>query len=379
MEKIKDEIYKSIRYIIPIVFAFLCILVLKNFDSIVSFLNTNLAIISNLISPFFIGFIIAYVLNQPIKWLENKFRTKRGLSILIVYGALMCFIIFAWIFIVPVIKSNIIEIYASLPKGIEQTQNILNDIYSNIKLDINRPDLKNSINNFITEIILPMSTATVSVISDVLINTTNVVVSYVINIFLGIIISIYLLLSKEKAIYVINILSRRFLKSNYLKVKEFICVLDSNIGVYLVAKATDSLIYGITCTITLFIIGSKYSLLLGIIAGITNMIPFFGPIIGTIIAVLVNLFFSINKALIILIVMIVIQQLESAVLEPFFVGKQVGVPPVFTILAVTVASKYTGLMGILLSVPVIGVLLIYANRFIAKEASSLPPEEEPTE
>ena len=371
MKKVKDEMYKSIRYIIPILFGFLCVLILRNFDSITQFFSNNLTTISNLLAPFFIGFGIAYIFNQPMKALERKFKTKRGLSVLIIYGAVVCSIIFAWFFIVPTIKSNINDIYTSLPGAIEQAQIKLNSIASNIKLDISSEEVKTAINNFITNILLPISSTTISFLSGALINTTSAVVNSVVNIFLGIVISIYLLLSKEKAIYSISILSRKFLKSSYEGVKEFINILDKNIGVYLVAKALDSLIYGVICTIALSIIGSKYALLLGAIAGITNMIPFFGPIIGTVIIAAVNLFFSFNKALIVLIVMIIIQQLESAIIEPFFVGKQVGVPPIFTILAVTVASKYLGLLGILLSVPVTGVLLIYVNRVIEKESKLL--------
>lgn len=378
MERIKHEMYKSIRYIIPILFAFLGVLVIKNFEGITQFLNTNLATISNLISPFFIGFVIAYIINQPMKVLEKKFKTQRGLSVLIIYGALVSLIVFAWLFVIPAAKSNINDIYNSLPEAINRAQVVLNDIFSSIKLDINSPDLKNSINKFITEVILPMSTTTAAVISDALINTTSVVVNYIVNISLGIVLSVYLLLSKEKAVYVVKILSRKFLKQKYLKVREFVRILDKNIGIYLVAKASDSFIYGIICTIALSIAGSKYALLLGMVAGITNMIPFFGPIIGTAVAVIANIFFSFNKALVVLVVMIVVQQIESAVLEPFFVGKQVGVPPIFTILAVTIASKYTGLLGILLSVPVTGVLLLYINRAIEKEAALLGPEEEQT-
>lgn len=378
MERIKHEMYKSIRYIIPILFAFLGVLVIKNFEGITQFLNTNLATISSLTSPFFIGFVIAYIINQPMKVLEKKFKTKRGLSVLIIYGALVSLIVFAWLFVIPAAKSNINDIYNSLPEAINRAQVVLNDIFSSIKLDINSPDLKNSINKFITEVILPMSTTTAAVISDALINTTSVVVNYIVNISLGIVLSVYLLLSKEKAVYVVKILSRKFLKQKYLKVREFVRILDKNIGIYLVAKASDSFIYGIICTIALSIAGSKYALLLGMVAGITNMIPFFGPIIGTAVAVIANIFFSFNKALVVLVVMIVVQQIESAVLEPFFVGKQVGVPPIFTILAVTIASKYTGLLGILLSVPVTGVLLLYINRAIEKEAALLGPEEEQT-
>lgn len=97
------------------------------------------------------------------------------------------------------------------------------------------------------------------------------------------------------------------------------------------------------------------------------MIPFFGPIIGTVVAVFINLFFSFNKALWVLVVMVVVQQLESAILEPHFVGKQVGVPPVLTILAVTLAGNYTGFIGMMLSVPIMGVIIIYVNRYMANK------------
>ena len=84
MKKVKEEMYKSIRYLIPILFGFLCILILKNFDSITQFLSTNLSTISSILAPFFIGFGIAYIINQPMKTIERKFKIKRGFSILII-------------------------------------------------------------------------------------------------------------------------------------------------------------------------------------------------------------------------------------------------------------------------------------------------------
>ena len=233
MNKIKDERVKSIKYIIPIVVAFIGILILKHFSSISSFIVENITTINDLLAPFFIGFIIAYILNQPIKYIENKYKIKRGISI-----------------------------------GLLQ------------------------INEFITKVLVPLSTTTANVLSELVINLMSVIVSYTVNIFLGIVISVYLLLSKEKYLEVVNILGKKIFNKHYLKVKEFINILDKNIGVYIVAKATDSTIYGIICTAILYLLNAKYALFLGIVAGVTNMIPFFGPIIGTIVAVIINLFFS---------------------------------------------------------------------------------------
>lgn len=367
LNNIKDEAFKSIRYIIPLVFIFVGILFFKNYSQIIGFINNNLSTISGLLTPFFIGFIIAYILNQPLKFLEKKFKLKRGINIAIIYGVVVTILIFAWLFVVPVIKSNVQDIYTYIPKGIEQIEGLINSISSQFKFNIDSVDAKMQINEFITKFLVPFSTATATIISDVVLNVMGTVVSYTVNIFLGIVISVYLLLSKEQAIENVSIISKKILGRYYERIREFINILDKNIGIYIVAKAMDSTIYGIICTIILYIVGANYALFLGLIAGVTNMIPFFGPIIGTVVAVVISLFFSFDKAIIVLIVMIVVQQLESAVLEPYFVGKQVGVPPIFTILAVTIAGKYTGFIGILLSVPVTGVLLMYVKRFIDKE------------
>lgn len=372
MKNFKEEFVKSIRYIIPIFLIFVGILVLKNYSNITNFFTDNFEVLNGLLAPFFIGFIIAYMLNQPMKKLEEKFKLKRGLSVLIIYGITLIILIFSWLFIVPVIKSNINELALSIPSGIDQVQDLINNISSQFEFDINNPDIKAQINDFITKVLIPVSSFTASTVSNFIINLMSIIVSYTINIVLGLVISVYLLLSKEKYIKVISLFFQKILKQHYFKVKEFVNILDNNIGVYIVAKAMDSTIYGIICTIVLALTGSKYALFIGIIAGVTNMIPFFGPILGTIIAVVTNLFFSINKAILVLVIMIVVQQLESAILEPHFVGKQVGVPPILTILAVTFAGKYTGFLGILLAVPVTGVLLVYFKRYIySKKDESL--------
>ena len=364
MKKFKEEFIKSVRYIIPICIIFIGILALKNYSHIASFFSSNFTVLNDLLAPFFIGFIIAYMLNQPMKKLEEKFKLKRGISILIIYGVALIILVFAWLFIIPVIKSNIDELVLSIPTGIDQAQNLINNISSHSKFDINNPNIKSQINDFITKVLVPLSTFTASTVSNFIINLMSTIVSYTINIVLGLVISVYLLLSKEKYIKVVSLFFKKILKQHYFKVKEFINILDNNIGIYIMAKAMDSTIYGIICTIVLALVGSKYAIFIGIIAGITNMIPFFGPILGTVIAVVANLFFSIDKAILVLVVMIVVQQLESAILEPHFVGKQVGVPPILTIFAVTFAGKYTGFLGILLAVPVTGVLLVYFKRYI---------------
>lgn len=376
MKKFLDEVSKSIRYIVPIIIFFIGVIIYKNFNQILSFITTNIQTISGVLTPFVIGFFIAYILNKPMNLLQKKFKLNRGISVAIIYGVLLISLVFVWIYIVPIIQTNITDLYSLMPHSIKDVESVITSALSNFNISVKNPESALQVKDFITNTLIPSITSIAGVLSQTLLELIGLIVTYTVNIFLGIVISIYLLLSKERNIEIVNDLCECLFGKFYLKAKEFGKILDKNIGSYIIAKFLDSLIYGTACTIILFLLNSHYPLFVGIIVGITNMIPFFGPIIGTIVATFINLFFSFDKALIVLVVMIIVQQLESAILEPHFVGKQVGVPPILTILAVTLAGKYTGFLGMMLSVPVTGVIIIYINRFIEKKKSKIIQSEE---
>lgn len=371
MKKYLDEVSKSIRYIIPVVVFFIGFIIYQNFNNILKFITTNVQIISGVLTPFVIGFLIAYILNKPMTSLQKKFKLGRGVSVAIIYGVLLAMLVFVWIYIVPIIQKNIADLYSFMPHDIKEVESIINSTLSKFKINVKNPTSALQIKDFMSNSVIPTVTSIAGLLSQTLLELIGLIVTYTVNIFLGIVISIYLLLSKEKSIKIADDLCECILGKFYLKLKEFGKILDKNIGSYIIAKFLDSLIYGTVCTIILVLLKSHYPVFVGIIVGITNMIPFFGPIIGTIVATFINLFFSFEKAIIVLIVMIVVQQLESAILEPHFVGKQVGVPPILTILAVTLAGQYTGFLGMMLSVPVMGVVIIYVNRFIEKKKSNI--------
>ncbi|CEQ11777.1 permease [[Clostridium] sordellii] len=376
MKKFLDEVSKSIRYIVPIIIFFIGVIIYKNFNQILSFITTNIQTISGVLTPFVIGFFIAYILNKPMNLLQKKFKLNRGISVAIIYGVLLISLVFVWIYIVPIIQTNITDLYSLMPHSIKDVESVITSALTNFNISVKNPESALQVKDFITNTLIPSITSIAGVLSQTLLELIGLIVTYTVNIFLGIVISIYLLLSKERNIEIVNDLCECLFGKFYLKAKEFGKILDKNIGSYIIAKFLDSLIYGTACTIILFLLNSHYPLFVGIIVGITNMIPFFGPIIGTIVATFINLFFSFDKALIVLVVMIIVQQLESAILEPHFVGKQVGVPPILTILAVTLAGKYTGFLGMMLSVPVTGVIIIYINRFIEKKKSKIIQSEE---
>ena len=145
----------------------------------------------------------------------------------------------------------------------------------------------------------------------------------------------------------------------------------SNIGKYLIGKSIDSLFVGICAVVGLSLMGAKYALLLGVIFGITNMIPFIGPIFGTLIAVGINFFYSPFVALMILVFLLIVQQVETLIIDPKVVGQKMGLNPFLTLLAVTIGGKLMGMIGMILGVPIMGVIKLYFTQFIDQEYEKL--------
>ena len=154
-ENIKQEALKSIRYIIPIVFVFIGILALDNYSSISNSIINNISTIKGILAPLFIGFIIAYILNQPMKFLEKKFNLKRGLSVAIIYVTLALVLILSLVYLVPNIKSSIQELVTYIPQSLNQIEDIVNSITSQLNMNINISELNLHINEFITKVVLP--------------------------------------------------------------------------------------------------------------------------------------------------------------------------------------------------------------------------------
>ena len=104
-----------------------------------------------------------------------------------------------------------------------------------------------------------------------------------------------------------------------------------------------------------------------------NMIPFVGPIIGTLVAVGINLFYNPLVAFVTFIFLLIVQQVETLVIDPKVVGEKMGLNPFFTLLAVTIGGKFFGMFGMILSVPVMGMIKFYVTMFINQQYETLYP------
>ena len=136
-------------------------------------------------------------------------------------------------------------------------------------------------------------------------------------------------------------------------------------GAFLISKAIDSLIIGCICCVAMNIIGLPYAVLLSVIVGITNMIPYFGPFIGAVPGVLIYLCTDWESAIIFAIMILILQQFDGLILGPRLLGQSTGLSPIWVIFAITVGGAYFGVLGMFIGVPVVAVVAFLLNKAVS--------------
>ncbi|MGL5354448.1 MAG: AI-2E family transporter [Clostridium sp.] len=346
-----------LKWVLTIVVSYLIIQAINNYTYFESILFKFLKILS----PFFIGLLIAYILFPAVKFLEKQFKIKRFISLLIIYGILMILSTGLFLWIMPILVNSLLNLVSDLPS---LSVNLESWIRS-FNLDVDMTTAQTIIDKLLT-IIPKVNDIMVWLINSIL-NTTISLTTFAVNFIFSIIISIYILANKDDfTAYCKKVLYIVLKKKKATFIVDVIMTFHHNIGTYIVAKSIDSFLVGVVSGVGLYVLGSKYSLLLGVLCGITNMIPYFGPFIGMIPVFIINLFYKPVVSVTTLVYLVVLQQIEGNIIEPKFVGGKLGLNPLLTLLAVTLGGAFFGLIGMVLSVPVMGVIKIYLDKLIAK-------------
>jgi predicted PurR-regulated permease PerM len=193
------------------------------------------------------------------------------------------------------------------------------------------------------------------------------VTSNLIKILLGLLISVYVLFDKEKLVEGSKTLIYMTIKEDKgKKLIEWVKIYHNMIGLYIGTKALDSFIIGVLAFIGLVIINAPYSALLALIVGVTNMVPYLGPLIGEVIGGIMGLFVSPMMGITVFVFLFVLQQFDAWYLDPKLIGNKVGVKPFFILIALAIGGGYFGVIGMLLASPTIATLKIAYDRKVAK-------------
>ncbi|ACD24222.1 AI-2E family transporter [Clostridium botulinum] len=312
-----------------------------------------------ILQPFIIGFSIAYILNFILKFYEkklnkySKLKAKRGLGLVLTYITAMLLVGLFIQFVLPQLIQSIIGLVNDVPKFINESTKFINKLMLDLNISEEYlPLINNNFNEFINYII-KIATNLLPVLG----SFVTKIASSIWNIVLGVIISIYLLIDKEKFCAMSKKVTYAiFFKNAAEKIIEITHRSNDTFGKFLMGKILDSFIIGILTFVILTIFRIPYAILISVIVGITNIIPFFGPFIGAIPSVIIILFVSPIKALWFLLIILVIQQIDGNIIGPKILGDSIGISAFWILFSILFAGKFLGLIGMIIGVPLFAVV-----------------------
>lgn len=339
------------------------------------------------LSPFLIGAFMAYVLNPLVKSIEEKLLHKklrlrskklRGfLSILLTYLIVLGLVILFFLFIIPQLASSIYDLILALPSvdDLRRALLALEEYFPAVDWNL----IEKPINDALPNVVSKVTSALTNLIP--LVYSASVsVVQWLINLIISIIVSCYILSDRK-------LLARNARKLLYVIVPQAkISALMDTLGEcnhifggFIIGKMIDSLIIGTITLIVLSILHFPFSVLISVIVGVTNMIPYFGPFIGAIPGFLIILIINPRQALLFLLIILIIQQFDGLYLGPKILGDSTGLRPLWIIFAITAGGWAAGPAGMFLGVPCVAVIAYLINRFLDRKLAQkniVVPEEE---
>ncbi|MBY0756892.1 AI-2E family transporter [Clostridium sardiniense] len=353
------------------VYAFLVVCAIILFYLAISQLGSlmnKIHVAIGILKPFIWGFAIAYILDFVLRFYENKvlefsffkkifkkfnIRSKRGLGLLFTY--ITAFIVVGLFiqFVLPQLINSIVGLVNDIPSYISNTSKFINDIVNKLDIQEHYLVIINDKFNGLIDYVIKASANLIPMLGGIL----TVILSSIWNIVLGIIVSIYLLIEKEKFFA----LSKKMTYGIFpMKAAEKILELthrsNDTFGKFLSGKILDSLIIGVLTFVILTIVKMPYTLLISVIIGITNIIPFFGPFIGAIPSIIIVLFVSPIKALWLAIIILIIQQIDGNIIGPKILGDSIGISAFWILFSILVAGKFLGLVGMVIGVPLFAIV-----------------------
>lgn len=311
------------------------------------------------LSPLIIGLIIAYLLNPVVSWFEERIKS-RGFSIFITYGlaAAGLFGLFYGfvVLIVGALPSGGLGYTAELVAAyFEDAVSAVSDFAAKHLSPIieGRKDAEAVIRTLSSHLMSRFSISS-------LIKTLSAVTGGLVSFFIGTAASVYLLKDKEHFINMWEKLMVLTLKQkSHGIISETMSQINSVVATFIKGALVDSLIVAFLSSLVLTMLHVKFAVIIGIIGGILNIIPYFGPFFGMVPAFLVA-FFENGPAhgLIVVLGLFLVQQLDSNYIYPKIVGSTTGLHPLFVLMAVSISGYFFGIAGMLLAVPAAGIIQV---------------------
>lgn len=305
--------------------------------------------------------------------LEEKKKKRatlvRVLSIVLAYIIVLAVIVGMVVAVVPSVAKSVIDLADQMPAYIEKANAWISETFAN------NPDLAkylsgeiSGISDILTrfaEMVKPMSTDIIGNIGSGLFKAASALFTALKNIVIGLVIAIYLLFSKERLLAQVKKMFFAFMKPNKAR-SLFVTASKSNeiFKQYIVSNLIDALIIFVCMLIGMLAMGMPYAMLIAVVCGVTNLIPFFGPFIGAIPSGFLILLVDPIKVIWFAIFVLVLQQLDGNVLKPLLFGESMGLPAIWVLVSIIVGGGLFGIPGMLLGTPVFAVFYMLFAEFI---------------
>ena len=346
----------------------LIVLTLSNLHAILSPIKT----LNSILAPITVGLVLAYILNFFMRFFEYKLFNKikkrtvnRALSMLFSYLLLLLILAGIIWLIIPSVIESMRDLQANGLSYVTRVIDSINQIVSKIPF-IRPEDGTDFLNlekllNFVLDILGASGSMIVSNLAAIAGGTLTVLK----NIIVGIFISIYVLLSKER----LNAGCRRIFRALFSEKKEKMLLYyfgkaHKKFGGYMIGKLLDSFMVMLVCMLLFTIFKIPYAILIAVIIGITDIIPFFGPFLGAIPSALIIFIASPSKAILFVLLILVVQQIDGNLIAPVILGNKTGLTSLGVIVAVTVMGSVLGITGMLIGVPLFALILTLLDDWI---------------
>lgn len=311
-------------------------------------------------APLLIGCVIAYMINILMSLYERHYfpnssktiavKSRRPVCLLGAVITMLAVIALIICLVIPQLVSCVQLILAELPDAMKALVAWLERwkiLPENIADFLNAIDWKSKLGQIISVL-----TSGIGNVMGVVVSAVSSVFSGIVTAFIAIIFSFYLLMSKDKLLTQGNRLMKHYLKETwYAKVSRVLGILNNCFRRYIIGQCTEAVILGVLCMLGMLILRLPYAVMIGALVAFTALIPVAGAYIGAIVGAFMILTVSPVKALIFIIYLVILQQLEGNLIYPRVVGSSMGLPGIWVLAAVTIGGGMMGILGMLLGVP----------------------------
>ena len=372
----------SIYITITAVIIYMAFLIVLNVGTLFNNAFNILDYIINLVKPLLIAIIIAYLLYPVTRFIENFLEKNKLYKVKKQSSRRVIAIICAYFLIIGILLGLLCGVYYMIGGQLSNNTTLTN-IFQYISLNLNSSSFStasinatlDSLNNSFIDTLKPYIIDGLTYLQNYVVSNIGNMTSYIMSIgtsivtfFISLIISIYLLNDSE---YFISLFSKLyyllFRKSKAgLKINYTFHIINEVFGKFIRGQLLEAFLVGVLSAIALSIVGIKYAVVIGIIGGICNMIPYVGPLVATVLAAIMGLLSGQPiKILYAIIAMQVVKQIDDNLLAPKIVGTSVGLHPVFTMMAILIGGTVGGLLGMLLAVPIAASIRVLFNNWYA--------------